>query len=93
MVQPVNHPNVVPASLLDHWKIAPEMGHDAASCAKFRATSSCPTNTIGQAQKNAAPPSPKPRPKSWNTVVRIETKENPAAKEENGPTPRWSSWA
>jgi hypothetical protein len=91
IVQPVNHPKRAPARRLDHWKIAPEMGQRAASCAKFSATSSWPPKTSGHAQKNAAPPSPKPSPNSWKTVVRIETKEKPAAKEENEPTPRWSS--
>ena len=42
---------------------------------------SWPTKTIGQVQKNAAPPKAKPKANSWKTVVRIETKENPAANE------------
>jgi hypothetical protein len=93
MTQPVNQPATVPANRLDHWKIAPETGHRAASSAKHSATSNCPRKTSGQAQKNDAPPSANPSPKSWNTVVRIETNENPAAKDENVPTPRRSSWA
>ncbi len=93
MIQPANQPAVVPARRLDHWKIAPETGQRAASSAKHSATSSCPAKTSGHAQKNEAPPSPKPSPKSWNTVVRIETNEKPAAKDENEPTPLRSSWA
>ncbi len=31
MTQPVNQPTTEPASRDDHWKIAPEMGHQAAS--------------------------------------------------------------
>ena len=73
MIQPVNHPNVAPPSRDDHWKIAPEMGNLAARAEKFSATSSCPKKTTGHVQKNAAPPNPNPRKKSWNTVVRIET--------------------
>jgi hypothetical protein len=91
MTHPVNHPNVAPASRPAHWKIAPEMGHRAARVEKLSATRSWPANTSGQVQKNAAPPRPNPRKKSWKTVVRIETNENPAAKEPNGPTLRWSS--
>src|SRR5258708_34688114 len=91
MIQPVNHPNVAPPSRDDHWKIAPEMGNLAARVEKFSATSNCPKKTTGHVQKNAAPPNPNPRKKSWNTVVRIETKENPAAKEAKLQTYRWSS--
>ena len=40
-----------------------------------------PTNTIGQVQKKAGPPKPKPKANSWKTVVRIETNEKPAANE------------
>jgi hypothetical protein len=42
---------------------------------------SWPRNTIGQVQKNAAPPNEYPKPKNWKIVVRMETNENPAAKE------------
>ena len=73
MTQPVNQPNVCPASRDDHWKIAPEIGNRAARVAKFSATSIWPKNTIGHVQKNAAPPKPKPRKNSWKTVVRMET--------------------
>src|SRR6185437_7850155 len=86
MTQPGNQPNVCPASRDDHWKIAPAIGNRAARVEKFSATSSWPANTTGHVQKNAAPPKPKPRKKSWNTVVRIDTKENPAAKEAKLPT-------
>ena len=48
---------------------------------KHSATVICPRNTIGQVQKKAGPPKAKPNAKSWKTVVRIETNENPAAKE------------
>ena len=73
MTQPVNQPNVCPASRDDHWKIAPEIGNRAARVEKFSATSSWPANTTGHVQKNAAPPKPKPRKNSWKTVVRMET--------------------
>ena len=58
MTQPVNQPNVCPASRDDHWKIAPEIGNRAARVEKFSATSSWPANTTGHVQKNAAPPKP-----------------------------------
>ena len=93
ITQPVNQPNVVPAMRLAHWKMAPEIGQLAASWAKFSATRSWPANTSGHVQKKAAPPNPKPRPKSWKTVVRIDTNENPAANDEKEPTPRRSSCA
>jgi hypothetical protein len=67
------------------------MGQRAASSAKHSATSSWPAKTSGQVQKNAAPPRPKPSPNSWKTVVRIDTKENPAANDAKPPTPRRSS--
>ena len=91
MIQPVKKPQLTPASRLDHWKIAPDTGQRPASSEKHSATHNCPANTTGQDQKNEAPPSRKPSPNSWNTVVRIETKEKPAAKDANVPTPRCSS--
>jgi hypothetical protein len=47
----------------------------------LRATRNWPANTSGQVQKKAGPPNEKPKAKSWNTVVRIETNEKPAAKD------------
>jgi hypothetical protein len=69
----------------------PASGQLAASSAKTSATHNWPANTSGQVQKNAGPPKEYPSAKSWNTVVRIETKENPAAKEEKAPSLRCSS--
>src|ERR1700716_1723690 len=71
----------------------PEIGYREASSAKHRATSICPANTSGQVQKNAAPPNENPNANSWKTVVRIETKENPAANEAYGPSRRRSCCA
>ena len=68
----------------------PEIGYREASSAKHSATSIWPANTIGHVQKNDAPPNEKPKKNSWNTVVRIETNENPAANEAYEPSARWS---
>src|SRR5882757_11347214 len=70
----------------------PEIGYRAASSAKQRATRIWPANTIGQVQKKAGPPKPKPKLNNWKTVVRIETNEKPAANEPKLPTLRCSCW-
>jgi hypothetical protein len=46
----------------------------------------------GQVQKKTGPAKEKPNPKSWKTVVRIETNENPAANDAKVPIDRCSSW-
>ncbi len=61
--------------------MAPEIGYRAASSAKHSATISWPPKTAGQVQKKVGPAKENPKPKSWKTVVRIDTKENPAAKD------------
>ena len=42
---------------------------------------SWPRKTAGQVQKKTGPAKLNPKPKSWKTVVRMETKEKPAANE------------
>jgi len=49
-------------------------------------------SVLRQVKKNAGPPSPKPSANSANTVVRIDTNENPDAKAAYAPMPRCSSW-
>ena len=60
--------------------MAPATGNLPDSSAKTRQTQNWQTNTIGQVQKKAGPPSENPSGKNANTVVRMETKEKPDAK-------------
>jgi hypothetical protein len=59
--------------------MAPATGNFPESSAKTRQTQNWHRNTIGQVKKKAGPPRAKPSGKNANTVVRIETKENPDA--------------
>src|SRR3954452_21260322 len=76
--QPAVQPHNAPPRREAHWEMQPEIGERGASSEKHSATSSWPTKTSGQVQKNDGPPKPKPKLNSWKTVVRMEAKGDPA---------------
>src|SRR5258705_8808881 len=69
-------PHVVPRTWRDHWYTLPAYGHRDANSPKTAATSSCPTRTIGKAQKNFGPAANSPRVKIAYTAAIGDTSAN-----------------